>query len=306
LTAGHPTVETPGPYRHVAPGGEMAERSTRVDNGSAAERAELLAAVAKLRVTDIRDGLDWIGLHARGSVAPEIRPLYRARACGFARTLRHVPTQQVVPSMSPEEYTTWAYEYWYGKVMASDVYSAVGPGSFLVVDTCGTQTPAVGSLDSMIWAALGVQGVLTNGGARDTDEIIYQGVLPVWCRWVVQPMYQGRVEYGGHGMAVEIGGQLVRDGDLVVADGDGAVVVPIEVVDDVVQYAMQESENDRLARRKLFELHGIEPNESVEPQFDLPPHPYAVPLEFIDGLAERHRQSKESGARAVTTEEGSR
>ena len=46
-------------------------------------------------------------------------------------------------------------------------------------------------------------------------------------------MYQGRVEWGGHSMPVEIGGQLVRPGDLVVADGDGAIVVPVEVVDDV-------------------------------------------------------------------------
>ena len=42
----------------------------------------------------------------------------------------------------------------------------------------------------MIWAAKGVKGVLTNGGARDTDEQLYQKAIPVWHRWVVQPMYQ--------------------------------------------------------------------------------------------------------------------
>jgi regulator of RNase E activity RraA len=192
--------------------------------------------------------------------------------------------------MTPDEYTDWAYDYWYGKVMASDIHASVGPGDFLVVDTCGTQTPAVGSMDSMIWAALGVRGVLTNGGARDTDEIIYQAVIPVWARWVVQPMYQGRVEYGGHGIPVEIGGQLVCDGDLVVADGDGAVIVPIDVVDDVLKYAIQEAENDREARRRLFEVHGIEPNESVVPQFDLPPHPKAIAPGVIDRFAERVRE----------------
>ena len=82
-----------------------------------------------------------------------------------------------------------------------------------------------------------MRGALTNGGTRDTDEAIYQKALPVWSRWIVQPMYQGRVEWGGHDMPVEIGGVLVRPGDLVVADGDGAIVVPIEVVDDVLKYA---------------------------------------------------------------------
>lgn len=254
-------------------------------------RAEILEIVSKLRVTDVRDGLDWIGLHARGSVSPEIRPLFRAHACGFARTVRHIPTQQVVPTMSPKEYTNWAYEYWYGQVMKSELFNTVLPGDFLVVDACETHTPAVGSCDSMIWAALGVTGVLTNSGTRDTDEIIYQHVMPVWSRWVVQTMYQGRVEYGGAGMPVEIGGQLVRNGDLIVADGDGAVVVPIEVVDDVLKYAIQEAENDRTLRRWLFEFHGIEPNASVAPQFDTEPHPFGGP-NIVDTVEQIIRQRR--------------
>ena len=70
-------------------------------------------------------------------------------------------------------------------------------------------------------------------------------------------MYQGRVEWGGHSVPVEIGGQLVRPDDLVVADGDGAIVVPVEVVDDVLKYAIQEAENDRKARGMLFDRLGI-------------------------------------------------
>ena len=174
--------------------------------------------------------------------------------------------------------------------MGSAIFDVIQPGDFLVFDTCGTHTPAVGSCDSMIWAALGARGVLTNGGTRDTDEIIYQQVMPVWSRWVVQPMYQGRVEFGGTGMPVEIGGQLVREGDLVVADGDGAIVVPIEVVDDVLRYAIQEAENDRAVRRMLFALHGIEPNASVEPQFDVEPHPHAVAADSFREMLESRRK----------------
>jgi hypothetical protein len=77
-------------------GSAMTDRATRVEAWPAQRRQDVLATVAKLRVTDVRDGLDWIGRHTQGSVSPEIRPLYRARAAGFARTLRHVPTQQTV------------------------------------------------------------------------------------------------------------------------------------------------------------------------------------------------------------------
>lgn len=245
-------------------------------------RKDILDTVARLRVTDIRDGMDWVGLHHQGTVSPEIRPLWRTKAAGFARTCRHIPTQQAVPDLKGDDYTKWAYEYWYGKIFDMGEFpDTIVEGDFLVVDNCSSKTPAVGSMDSMIWAAKGMTGCLTNGGTRDTDEVLEQKALPVWSRWIVQPMYQGRVEWGGHDMPVEIGGALVRPGDLVVADGDGAIVVPIGVVDDVLKYAIQESENDKIARRMLFDRLGIAHDESIRSAFDVPPHPYAMTAETL-------------------------
>jgi 4-hydroxy-4-methyl-2-oxoglutarate aldolase len=248
----------------------------------ATRRREILDTVSKLRVTDIRDGLDWVGLHHVGTVAPEIRPLWRTKAAGFAHTMRHVPTQRKVPTMTPDEYTKWAYEHWYGELFRSDMADLIDDTTFLVIDTCNTPTPAVGSMDSMIWAALGARGCLTNGGVRDTDENLESKHLPLWSRWVVQPMYQGRVEWGGHSVPVEIGGQLVRPGDLVVADGDGAIVVPADTIDDVLKYAIQESENDKRTRAMLFDRLGISRSLSTESAFDVPPHPYALSEEALD------------------------
>lgn len=239
-------------------------------------RNKILETVAKLRVTDIRDGMDWMGLHHIGSVHPEIRPLWRTKAAGFARTYRHIPTKQRVPELKPDDYTKWAYEYWYGQLWDMGGFrDQVGEGDFLVIDTMGQMTPAVGSMDSMVWSAKGVRGVLTNGGARDTDEQLAQKAMPCWHRWVVQPMYQGRVEFGDPDTTVEIGGASVKPGDLVVADGDGAIVVPQDLIDDVLYYAKQESENDRHDRRMLFEVLGIPQDESTQPMFpDMPDHPY--------------------------------
>jgi regulator of RNase E activity RraA len=62
---------------------------------------------------------------------------------------------------------------------------------------------------------------------------------------------------------VEIGGAHVKPGDLVVADGDRAIAVPQDVIDDVLKYAMQESENDRYDRRMLFDILKIPHDESL-------------------------------------------
>jgi 4-hydroxy-4-methyl-2-oxoglutarate aldolase len=257
---------------------------------TAQKRAEILDTVSKLRVTDVRDGLDWVGYHHFGTVSPDIRPLWRTKAAGFAQTCRHIPTQQVVPTMSPDDYTKWAYEYWYGKIFDNHGFGdRVGPGDFLVVDACNTQTPAVGSMDSMIWAAKGMTGCLTNGGTRDTDEALYQKALPVWSRWIVQPMYQGRVEWGGDSVPVEIGGVLIKPGDLIVADGDGAICVPQDLIDDVLKYAIQESENDKKARKMLFDRLGIAHDHTVESIFDVPAHPYEISPDRFKTLVARNK-----------------
>jgi regulator of RNase E activity RraA len=253
----------------------------------AARKKEILETVKNLRVTDIRDGMDWVGLHHFGTVSPEIRPLWRTKAAGFALTARHIPTREQVPTMTPEDYTKWAYEYWYGQVFANDMADYIDDTTFLAIDTCNTPTPAVGSMDSMMWAALGAKGVLTNGGTRDSDETLEQKAIPIWSRWIVQPMYQGRVEWGGHSMPIEIGGQRVNSGDLIVADGDGAIIVPEDVIDDVLKYAIQESENDKIARGHLFDVLGIPRNESTESKFDVAPHPYALDEEKIRKIVKR-------------------
>ena len=115
-----------------------------------------------------------------------------------------------------------------------------------------------------------VPGVLGSG-----FEQLDQKARPCWHRWVVQPMDQGRVEFGEPDSIVEIGGATVKPGDLIVADGDGAIVVPQDVIEDVIHYAKQESENDRYDRHMLFEVLGIPQDDSTKPMFpDMPDHPY--------------------------------
>jgi hypothetical protein len=76
---------------------------------------ELLELYKDLRMADVRDGMDWNILHAQGSMSPEIRPIWRTRAIGIARTARYVPYTGTIPKMTPEEYTQWQAWY-YGNV----------------------------------------------------------------------------------------------------------------------------------------------------------------------------------------------
>src|SRR5512135_2822906 len=59
----------------------------------------LLELFSDLRVADVRDGMDWNLLHARGSMSPEVRPLWRTRAVGIARTARYLPYTGSIPKL---------------------------------------------------------------------------------------------------------------------------------------------------------------------------------------------------------------
>jgi regulator of RNase E activity RraA len=65
-------------------------------------------------------------------------------------------------------------------------------------------------------------------------------------------------------VAIGCGGVQVRPGDIVGADGDGAIVVPIEVAEEVARFAVAILLADMRARRALYERVGRAPDETVD------------------------------------------
>ncbi|GGJ08326.1 4-carboxy-4-hydroxy-2-oxoadipate aldolase/oxaloacetate decarboxylase [Alicyclobacillus cellulosilyticus] len=226
------------------------------------EREELLHLFEGLRVTDVRDGMDWNMMHHYGSVHYEIRPLWRTRVVGIARTARYIPYETFVPQMSPEEYTEWVA--WYYREVCNDPWQAdIEPGDIIVIDQSGVDVGILGSNNTLAGFAKGARGYITNGGVRDTDEIIIQKI-PVWSKFISQKMDQGRIRFDAKDVPVSIGGVVVYPGDVVVADGDGVIVVPRKIAPQVAKYARQELEKDKAARRRLYEQLGWELDDTVK------------------------------------------
>ena len=225
------------------------------------ERGELLALFKGLRVADARDGMDSVMMHRTGSVLPDIRPLWRTRAVGIARTVRYLPFDGAIPEMRPEEYDEWVGWY-YREVCPYPWMKDIEEGDFCVIDQSGVDAGLMGSNNSLSGVKSGAVGYVTNGGVRDTDEIIIQKV-PFWSAFVSQSMVQGRLQFDAKDVPVCVGGVTVHPGDVVVADGDGVLVVPVKVARDVARYARKTLDGDKEGRKKLYKALDMELDDTV-------------------------------------------
>lgn len=234
------------------------------------EDLALLKLYEGLRVADVSDGMDKSGLHGIGLVDPKIRPLWKDtkhfthRIVGIAVTARYVPTQQPpAGKLEPEQFNEWEGHFYF-HYSSEPFMEIIRKGTVLVLDDAqDADVGSIGSYNIMEWASRGCVGVVTDASARDTDEIIAVGV-PLYLRKPGRGIRPGRNEIESVNRPVEIGGVLVMPGDIVVADGDGVIVVPREHAKKVAQYAREIMDKDKAGRRELYKKLGLPLDDSVK------------------------------------------
>lgn len=233
------------------------------------ENAVFLKLYEGLRVADVSDGLDIVGLPETGLVDKSIHPawkdadLLKHRFCGIALTVRYVPTQRLNRPGQNEDFGQWRGK-WYRNFSSEAFTSIIKPGNVIVIDDVEeADVGTIGSSNILGWYARGAVGVVTDGSSRDTDEVAKEQV-PLYLRHVGRGIRPGRNELESVNRPVVIGGVLVCPGDMVVADGDGIVVVPRAVAEKVALYARNILDNDKENRRKLYERLGIPLDQTVK------------------------------------------
>ncbi|MER8004361.1 4-carboxy-4-hydroxy-2-oxoadipate aldolase/oxaloacetate decarboxylase [Streptomyces sp. NPDC094149] len=142
-----------------------------------------------------------------GLLGPEIRPVQQGvRVAGTAVTVLSWPGDNLMIHAAVEQ---------------------CGEGDILVVTTTSPCTDGLfGELFATALKQRGVRGVVLSTGIRDTQELRDMG-FAAWSRAVSA---QGTVKATGGSVNVPIAidGQVIRPGDVILADDDGVVVVPRE------------------------------------------------------------------------------
>ena len=181
--------------------------------------SSLLDCFAALDSAAVSDALDQLGLPSGvGGLRPVWGP---AAVVGFAVTVG-LETRAEGPA---------------GAHIATTAIESSDDQSVIVVDNQGrTDVSCWGGILSLGAARRGVRGVVADGVCRDVAEARELG-FPVFSRGSIPATARGRLQQRSTGEAVTVAGLTVQQGDVVVADETGLVVVPRARAEEVAKIA---------------------------------------------------------------------
>jgi 5-oxopent-3-ene-1,2,5-tricarboxylate decarboxylase/2-hydroxyhepta-2,4-diene-1,7-dioate isomerase len=195
----------------------------------------LIAALNTISAATLTHQLQMRGI--RSTFLSGLKPLHpEKRMVGRARTLRYVALREdQQPRLAG------------GLNAQKRVVESIQPGDVLVIEARGV--PDAGTIGDIFVTrlfALGGVGIVTDGALRDTLAIADIGV----------PVYHQAshgATYGRQHMpysvddAATCAGVFVMPGDVIVGDGEGAVVIPAALVEDVVRDSLIQEERESFA-----------------------------------------------------------
>jgi len=185
-----------------------------------------------------------------------------ARVVGRAFTLRFVPAREDLATPAS----------WASPMSTRAAIEAMPAGAVAVVDAMATT--AAGIFGDILCARMkkrGVAGLVTDGVVRDLAGVLGTA-LPVWCRGSAAPASVNGLTFVGWQEPIGCGGVAVLPNDIIVADGDGAVVIPAELVADVVAAAVEQERLEGWIMREVdtgVALPGLYPaNEATRARYE--------------------------------------
>ncbi len=237
------------------------------------EDTRMLQLYEGLRVADVIDALDAVGLPEVTMMDKHIRPLWRDeqkithRIHGIALTVRLVPAQATAREFtSHADERVWETREWgppaemrtdTGGGRGPSYMGLIHPGTVLVVEGNAHDNGFCGSNNALNMVGRGLRGLVGNAVCRDTDELTLTRV-PVYQDPMEAPrgINQGRMWVESYNEPVVVGGVLVMPGDVIVADNDGVAVVPRAKGEKVAEIARWIFEDDEVKRGKIYDNIG--------------------------------------------------
>lgn len=152
------------------------------------------------------------------------------RIVGPAFTFRFVPAREDLATPAS----------WGSPISTRAAIEAMPEGAFAVIDAMGVADAGVfGDILCARMVKRKAAGLVTDGVVRDLEGVLATD-LPVWCRGAAAPPSVAGLTFVGWEETIGCGGVCVIPGDTIVADRDGAVVIPAAFLGDVLVEAVEQ------------------------------------------------------------------
>ncbi|WP_112663984.1 ribonuclease activity regulator RraA [Microvirga flavescens] len=163
------------------------------------------------------------------------------RIVGRAFTLRFVPAREDLAT--PES--------WSSPRSTRAAIEDMPEGCIAVVDSMGvTDAGIFGDILAARMQKRGVAALVTDGVMRDGAGVEGTG-LPVWCSGVAAPASVAGLTFVGWQEPIGCGGVAVYPNDVIVADGDGAVLIPSALVEEVAKAGVEQERLELWIMREI-------------------------------------------------------
>jgi regulator of RNase E activity RraA len=199
---------------------------------------ETLSTVTTATLTTVllKKGLRNVWLRGARPLRPD-----QPRLVGRAFTLRFVPAREDLAT--PES--------WSSPISTRAAIEAMPAGCIAVVDAMGiTDAGIFGDILCARMAKRGVAALVTDGVVRDVAGVLATG-LPVWCRGAAAPPSVAGLTFVAWQQPIGCGGVAVFPNDVIVADADGAVLIPAEALDDVIAQSVEQERLEAWIMREV-------------------------------------------------------
>jgi regulator of RNase E activity RraA len=191
------------------------------------ELAATLSKVTTATLTTVllKKGLRNVWLRGARPLRPDA-----PRIVGRAFTLRFVPAREDLATPAS----------WSSPISTRAAIEAMPAGAVAVVDAMGvTDAGIFGDILCARMSKRGVAALVTDGVVRDLQGVLATG-LPVWCRGAAAPPSVAGLTFVAWQQPIGCGGVAVFPNDVIVADADGAVLIPAALLDEVIAQSVEQ------------------------------------------------------------------
>ncbi|WP_319497865.1 ribonuclease activity regulator RraA [uncultured Cohaesibacter sp.] len=171
----------------------------------------------------------------------------QTRVVGRAFTMRFIPAREDLAN--PDS--------WSSPTSTRAAIEAMPEGVIAVFDAMGVRDAGIlGDILCARMAKRNVAGLVSDGVVRDAAGIIETG-LPVWCAGVAASPAIASLTFVSWQEPIACGGVAIFPDDLIVADDDGAVVIPAKLVDEVVDLGIEQERFEGWILREVNAGHAL-------------------------------------------------